>query len=435
MACSGRLLASLSPLLHHARSLRIDEEDQPLGTEKRLLFFAEAVTLAHLARPLSLSSALAADGWSLTLACDSRYRSLACDFPGRWIPLPSISPEAFLRSLARGTPLYDVETLERYVTDDLKAMADEGPDLVAGDFRLSLSVSARLANVPYVSLLNAYWSPYYDPGRWPVPGLPFARFLPVALAESLFRLARPLAFSVHSRPLNAVRRRHGLESLGSDLRRVYSDADRVAYMDAEELFPLSAPPPTHRFIGPVVWDAPAPLPPWWTALPTDKPMVFVSLGSSGPAALLPSVVRALAASDVTIVVATAGRKPAGEFPSHVWVADFIPGTEAARRASLVICNGGSLACYQALAAGVPVLGIAGNLDQLLNMQAIERSGAGALVRADRATVRRLRHAVSMVLGSRRYAQAAATQQPLVSRYGAPGRFASLANEMLHSRGH
>ena len=48
------------------------------------------------------------------------------------------------------------------------------PDVVVGDFRLSLSVSARVAGVPYLAITNAYWSPYARQ-RFPLPELPVVR--------------------------------------------------------------------------------------------------------------------------------------------------------------------------------------------------------------------------------------------------------------------
>ena len=400
------------------------------GSPKRLLLFAEAVTLAHLARPLALSAALEPDDWSITLACDPRYRGFLGDFGGAYQELASIEPNAFLDALRRGAPVYDAATLERYVAADLRVIAGVQPDLIVGDFRLSLSVSARVAQVPYLALSNAYWSPFYNPGQWPVPQLPLTRVLPIGVAEACFRLVRPLAFALHSRPLNRVRRRRGFASLGPDLRRAYSDADYVAYVDAPELFPISGLPPTHRFIGPVLWDPPARVPHWWDQLPKDRPLLYVTLGTSGQALLLPRVIEALATCGLSIVVATAGRATLRNLPANVHTADFLPGTLAARRASLVICNGGSLACYQALAAGVPIIGIAGNLDQLLNMQAIENADAGATIRADRATEARIRATARRVLQEQRFANAARNLAHVVDQAGAQRRFAELLTHAL-----
>ena len=47
---------------------------------------------------------------------------------------------------------YDAETLKRYVDADLAIIRQAQPDLIIGDFRLSLSVSARLAGVPYATI-------------------------------------------------------------------------------------------------------------------------------------------------------------------------------------------------------------------------------------------------------------------------------------------
>ncbi len=39
---------------------------------------------------------------------------------------------------------------------DLALLEEIGPDLVIGDFRLSLGISCRVLGIPYVSLVNAH---------------------------------------------------------------------------------------------------------------------------------------------------------------------------------------------------------------------------------------------------------------------------------------
>ena len=64
----------------------------------------------------------------------------------------------------------------------------------------------------------------------------------------------------------------------------------------------------------------------------------------------------------------------------------------AATACAVVCNGGSSTTAQALLRGIPVVGIAHNLDQYLNMHYIERFGAGTLLRADRTRADAVRNA-------------------------------------------
>ena len=349
---------------------------------KKILFVAEAVTLAHVARPLALARMLNTHRYDVHYACAPGYEAFFGDSQLRHWTLNSIPSARFLAALAAGKPVYDRQTLQQYVEDDLRLLQAVQPDVVIGDFRLSLSVSARLAKLPYVGLINAYWSPYVQQ-HYRVPALPMTRALPIALADRLFRLVRPLAFALHTRPLNRVRRAYRLPSLGWDLRRIYCDADYVLYPDTAEMFPAHDKPLTHSYLGPVIWSPPMALPPWWDALPAGRRIVYVTLGSSGQGALLPQVLRALARLPVTVIAATAGHAETGAVPANARTAAYLPGMEAAQRASLVICNGGSPTCQQALAAGVPLIGIAGNLDQFLNMQGVLAMRAGSLLRADR----------------------------------------------------
>ena len=130
---------------------------------------------------------------------------------------------------------------------------------------------------------------------------------------------------------------------------------------------------------------------------SELPSIYVALGSSGRGDLLPMVVEALAQLPVTLMVSTAGKKPDLPKASNVYSADYLPGDAASQQASLILCNGGSLTTYQAFAYGRPVLGIAGNLDQHLNMSAVEALGAGKRLRTDRLSANALTEAASYLL--------------------------------------
>lgn len=398
---------------------------------KKILFIAEAVTLAHLGRPLVLAQSLL-PGYEVHFACADGYDFCFQETSFQRWRINSITSQQFLQALAHGQPVYDEATLQAYVKDDLQLLQAVQPDLVIGDFRLSLSVSARLKKIPYIALSNAYWSPYVRQ-HYTVPSLPLTRRLPIWLADPLFRLIRPLAFAAHAMPLNRVRRQHGLPSLGPDLRRVYTDADHTLYADIAQLFDVQAMPPGHGFLGAVTWAPPVALPPWWQheQLLNGKPLVYVTLGSSGQAQLLPRVLRALAPLPVNVMAATAGNIDLAHVPSNAFVAPFLPGDAAARRASLVICNGGSPTSHQSLAAGVPLIGIAGNLDQFLNMHAIVAHGAGVLLRADRLQEAVLRRTCTRLLDDERAKRAAQQLASVFQQYRPADRLQASITVLLH----
>jgi len=399
--------------------------------KKRILLFAEAVTLAHVVRPFALASTLNPLEYEICIAKDPRYDALLGrhNFASRKIR--SIPTQTFLQALAMGKPVYDTETLEHYVQEDLEVIHEFDPDIVIGDFRLSLSVSCRLAKKPYITITNAYWSPYARP-RYTVPNMPMVEWFGCGVSQMVFDIARPLGFAYHCHPLNRVRRRHGLPGLGHDLRQVYTDADYVFYADLPELVATYALPWNHRYIGPILWEPALALPVWWDTVTRGGKTLFLTLGSSGPVEYLPKIVAGLSSLSVSLLVATAGRIPVDRLHGErVYVADYLPAAQAMAKAHLVICNGGSPTSYLALAAGRPILGIPSNLDQFLNMDYLKKYGAGMIARTAQASPAVLQRLVMAMLGEETpYSRSARRLQAMCSFHRAEECFPALVAELL-----
>ncbi len=395
-----------------------------------ILLIAEAVTLAHFGRIAALSKTLDQNVYDVIVASDPRYLGLEARLGAEFHPIRSIPSAEFASALARGKPLYTAETLSAYTENDLELLDRVRPDLVVGDFRLSLAVSAPLRQIPYAAVVNAYWSPYANT-RYPVPDLPITRLLGIKLAQKLFDIVRPGAFALHARPLNQVRRHFGLPSLGQDLRNTYTWADYTLYADVPEVVPTFDLPPHHRYLGPILWSTDTSLPEWWSRLPKCKPVIFMSLGSSGQAQLLPTVLAGLSQLPVTVIVATAGRIVLEDTPANAYVTDYLPLHIVIPCSKLVISNGGSLVTYQALASGIPVIGLCSNLDQLLNMNAVERLGAGITLRSAWVSAADLQESAIAMLNNLSYARAAQKASRLVAQFDVGQHFREFVREVLH----
>jgi UDP:flavonoid glycosyltransferase YjiC (YdhE family) len=349
----------------------------------------------------------------------------------RFWPIESVSSERFLKTLASGKPVYDEQTLQSYVNEDLKLIEAVQPDFVVGDFRLSLSVSCHEYRIPFASIVNAYWSEYSLVRQYPIPDLPLTRAFGVGLPNSVFQVIRPWVFRYHARPLNYVRKRYGMPPL-KNLLQTYTIADHVFYADIPHLLPTRSLPANHHYLGPIIWSASGELPDWWSDLDRAKPTVYVNLGSSGPVHTLSALTDTLASMPVNLVLGTAGRWAAPSEHSNVWAANFLPGDKVARQAALVICNGGSPTVYQALAEGVPVLGIPSNMDQHLMMQAVVRAGAGIAVRSEQTNKKNLTKAVIEILDNPDYRQSARDLQSQIKQSCTSKNFSTLMQKLLLS---
>lgn len=361
------------------------------------------MTLAHIVRLVTLANGMHADGAEVCLATDSRYAGFVGGHPYRVLDLFTLSSERFSRAIATGRPIYDFETLTRYAREELALFARVKPDVVVGDFRLSLAVTARHAGIPYVNLANAYWSPEAVV-RHIVPEYAWVSRLGVRLSSVLFLAFRKLGYALHAAPVDRLRRVYGLEPLGSDFRRHLIDGDATCFADCPTIVPVARLLPTQTFIGPVRWSPKVPRPAWWeTFLRHDdpRPVVYVNLGSSGPCDVLGRVLDALGGMPLRVIAASVGYRGALRPPANARVAELLPGDDASAAARLVLCNGGSPSSYQALAQGAPVIGLATNMDQFLNMAAFEAAGCGFLVRSGAALAQVLPPLVDRALREQR----------------------------------
>ena len=370
----------------------------------KVLFFAEGATLAHVVRPLVLAKGLDPTNFDVVLC---RPKSFSKFTSGLSFPVHDLEcqdSDVFAHRLDRGSPLYDFPTLCHYVDADLALIDSEKPDIIVGDFRLSLSVSARLRSIPYIAICDAYWSPERALSP-PLPVLGFTRYAPITLTEFLFRHIAPLVFRLHAQPLEHLRAKFGLPTLGHDLRRSYTDADLRLFANFPTIFPDVTLDGNADFIGPIPWspDFDGDL----EFLAGEGPLTYVSMGSSGNPQIIESIVPVLEDYGSRIVIATAGKPLSLKSKNTTTqVFDYLPGSVVCQHASLVVCNGGSPTTNQALTSGVPVLGIAQNMDQFLNMEAIVAFGAGSMIRADRAKPFRLRQAIESLTSDPRYAHQA-----------------------------
>ncbi|HVZ88625.1 MAG TPA: nucleotide disphospho-sugar-binding domain-containing protein [Polyangia bacterium] len=396
---------------------------------RRILFVAEAVTLAQVVRLATLARALDPARYEVHFA-SARFDELV--FGGaRFVrhPIRSLSPATVESRVARGARLYGGRTLAAYVREERALFQAVRPDLVVGDLRLSLAVSAPVERIPYAALINAYWSPFATEEGFPLPDHPIVRLLGVARATRYFPRALPFVFRHFARPINRLRRRQGLAELGT-LPEVLTFADHTLFPDTPALVPTRGLPPHQRYLGHVPWSPPVALPAWWSRLDRERPTVYVTLGSSGRVQNLPAVIDAAASLGCQVLVATAGRARLGHLPPHVFAADYLPGELAARRAAVVVSNGGSTTGYQALAAGRPVLGLPFNLDQYLASRAVARAAAGLAVRSGQADRSRVAAALSRLLTEPSFAAEAARLAVDLGRSPGPATFAAFVASAL-----
>jgi MGT family glycosyltransferase len=178
------------------------------------------------------------------------------------------------------------------------------------------------------------------------------------------------------------------------------------------------------------------LPPWWSELDGDRPVVHVTQGTidnADLARLVEPTIEALGGEDV-IVVATTGGRDVSELkislPMNTFVAEYIPHDLLLPKVDVMVTNGGYGAVQRALSMGVPLV-VAGNTEDKPEVGArVAWTGAGINLRTGTPTPGAVRAAVREVLGDGRYLAAARNLEAAFARRDGVAEIAALVDEVI-----
>ena len=363
----------------------------------RILVFPYGHMLAHTSRPFELAKELRLRGHSVIFAGAGAFMRLPRDAGFKSIDLYSVPVDYVLRRARSGrVRFYNREHCMKCCKADLTAIDKTKPDLVLSDFRLTASTSCKLAGVPNAAILNGNWTRYYKlPQRAP-EHFALTKFLGSRIVSAFFPFVKQMVVSMDVGPFNFLRKKTGLEPFGNFLD-VWMGGDLTLLADTPGWSPTIGLPDTCSYIGPVIWEPDTALPLWYKDLSAAKPVIYVTLGSTGNPEVFDIAARIFADRPWQVVMTTANLSNRTSYPPNFFVASYAPGSAIMQKADLVICQGGSGTIFQALRNGVPVIGIPTMHEQEFNMQRVVDLGLGIQLSELRFQEKDLLNAVARIL--------------------------------------
>ncbi len=364
----------------------------------RILVFCEGIWLAHTARALLVARALREAGWDVHFGAHGKFAALPASegFPVH--PVYTMDPELAMERIRSARIGYDHRTVELYVEDERTLIGRIKPDVILNDFRLPVAISARIEGVPFVNILNAYWTNYYAPRLRAPQEFILTRLLGKHLASAILPPVARYLLAIYARPFNDVASAHGIGRFGN-IYDVMASPHLNLLCDVEEFAPTKDAPEHFKYIGPILWEPAVEPPDWLEKIAADQPVIYFSMGSTGLAHYFDILKEAFAGTPYQVLVTTGGLDP-GDMPANFFVAEFAPGLRLVEKSDLVICHGGNGTIYQALSRGVPVLGIPTFHDQDFNMQRVEDLHLGAALYPRGLSAALLRTTAKNLIGNR-----------------------------------
>ena len=347
----------------------------------KIAVFGEGISLAHVTRAMLVARELLERGHDVVFATGPRYAD--------WTRHRGIDPRVVATSdaqplydrLRRVQPMYLQSELKTAVESDLALIEAESPDVVVGDCRNSLRIATELAAVPYAAIINANNGPWFS-GRINSPQrLPLNRWVGKKnvdrwLMPIFGRLGRTVVCRKLGEGFAEVQQQFGCRRRDRDLRDIFISSDLNLIADLPELMPCRDLPEHCQYIGPLFWgDDPvhdAPTRRLLKAMTSDRPLVYVTLGSTGAAEVLHESLEDLGQLHATFIIS--GVEADADSPENARFVRFVSAPPVLERAAAVVCHGGSGSVYQALAFELPVLAIPTFFDQEIQSDQMAASG-------------------------------------------------------------
>jgi len=265
--------------------------------------------------------------------------------------------------------------LENFVSKELRLFRELRPNIILSEERVTAVLSARIEGIPHASLRNAYRTPYSIFPLMDLSGTVIGKMVPDP-GQAQNRLLKIFSWPFLWR-MNRVLRAHGIRKPLRYEDYISSD-DLVFLCDVPEFSPAGILPANHHYVGPLFWKNGGSSPPWLGEIKASDRLVYISLGSTGTLELLRIIIHALKGKGYTLVVTFRSLSEAEpmDWGEGVYAERFADAQPILEKAAAVLCHAGNGTIYQALASGVPVIGIPTHLEQRFNAQRLEALGLG-----------------------------------------------------------
>ncbi|MBY0412889.1 MAG: hypothetical protein K2Q18_01925 [Bdellovibrionales bacterium] len=368
--------------------------------KKKILFLVENVTTAHFARSIYLANAFPEVTYDIYFASNS-YEKLMVHATRKinFLTLSFHCDKAhFDNSVNNWNSPLSEDYFRKAIASDLVLIDEVKPSLVIGDFRLSLLVSAKKMNIPYLNLSNVCWDPDL---KLPLK-IPHHRWFLVIgdfIMRNTLKVLTPMVERMMLSGMNKVLVEHGVTPY-KRMGPFHLSGDYAIMLDYPDLIERQK---THDknnyiYIGPTFFSIASN-----NKIEIKKTMgsknILVSMGSSGDLSILKKLLKYLEKTNYNVVILTAGRIQLSSDKPNITITDFYPFDSSLKNFDLMITNGGAPSNNAAFINGVISLMIPTNPDQVYNSSFIEEAGLGRVLESHFLSEKNLTKALSDLLTS------------------------------------
>jgi len=402
--------------------------------ENKILFMCNDITITHVIRPLLIAKELKKRGHKVYFAFPYfRYKNLLEKEKIPFFKLEAIDREKALEIIK--TYKYDTKTIvkrfKKDLSSDLKIINKIKPDLVINDIRWTAKLACYLSNTKYVSILNAYHTSLLLTKHLIPQKYFLSRIIPKKLQKKIFPLTHKFMDYYLGRAIRKLARKYKIKNIQTAIQSLISDRLNLI-ADTREFFPCKRKNKFH-YIGPFLWQPSLPIPKFMNKIDRNKPIIYLTFGTSDDFKLLDLIIKTL--SKKYQIIASTGGGYGGEQLSDVenekvFIKDFIPALKILDKVFLVICHGGNGTIYQALSKGKPLICLPTFYDQEWNSERVEQLGLGRKLNLKNLDAKKLINTIEYLIKNYEVKKRCEEFKGIIKKYQPEKKAADLIEELL-----
>ena len=343
---------------------------------------------------ISIAKHLQKIGHNVWVGGMGKYIYLAKDNGLKEIHIPEIPIDVYRAKTDTGSMNYlTTSEIEDFIDSELEAYKKYGINLVISTLRPSTAISAKMADIKHITLNYSFLTPDYKDSL----KTPESHFLyniaKIPIIGDIFDLLvinaiYPFFKKAWAKEYNIVLKNKGMKKF-KDLFYSYCGNDLTWLYDIPEFAPIKNKPKlNYQFVGHLFNEVTAPEPEWLDEMleykkETGKPVLFVSMGSSGT--LFPKVYEdayQYARDNNMILMATAcdhlGNNSHSE-EEFVFLTNFANMRHLIEASDIVVSHGGRGTMYDVISLARNIIIIPHQAEQEANARKIEKLKLGFMV--------------------------------------------------------
>jgi len=348
----------------------------------KILFLPYAPQLGTLYGLIDIAQFFKKLGDEVIFAGDGKFIKIAHNEGYDCYQLPEIPFPEYQKFVDKGSlGMHTYKTCKEYVAAELALYKKIKPDLLITQGRHTVPVSAKIANIPYVSVTVPFLTEYFEYPKKIPESINFAILsnFPVVgnlIAHNIGNYYK-LMSKIWIRPFNKVLKDYGVKSFNS-LYDLYKGDMATLIPEEESLFPVNKSAAKDRFLysGPLLHFNNFETPSWYNkAKELDGDFIYLSMGSSS-LKLYPQLLDRLVQiygnmPNVYVITNTtfiiSAKEKSTELPPNFFITNMAPADQMLALADLTICHGGKGTIYHSILNDVPVLGVPHQAEQEMNL--------------------------------------------------------------------